>query len=101
MRLFLPGPAKGVETTDSFHRVQYAREGRFEELRTPFWARRAAASVLGDDLDRDEDLPTVLRGLTADGEWRVVTVGIPRRRGRSRKDAVRAANRIVEEIEGG
>ncbi len=79
-----------LETEDQYHHVRFRDPDRFDEIRTPDWAKNAAESV--------REGSEVRTGKVKDGDdWEVESVLIPKE---VDEDEARSdAKQIVEKIE--
>ncbi|MFC4245782.1 hypothetical protein ACFOZ7_01980 [Natribaculum luteum] len=79
-----------LETEDQYHHVRFRAPDRFDEIRTPDWAKNAAESV--------SEGSEVRTGKVKDGDdWEVESVLIPKE---VDEDEARSdAKQIVEKIE--
>lgn len=86
----LPGVLEAVELARFVH-VSFRRAERFEEIKSPSWARRVAARYVRGAVVRVGKLKS--------GAWRVQAVLVPRDFSRDLQDHVDAAWRIMARIE--
>lgn len=87
----MPRKLPGVDETPSYFRVRFKRPYQFTTCRVPEWGKKAAQSV-----SKGAKVTTCRN---KEGEWKVQSVMIAKGHGKTSKDAMRLAKRIVRKIE--
>ena len=80
-----------VEVTSKWFRVRFRDPRAFRTCRQPAWAAKVAGSIA--------EGARAVQCVRPDRTWTTQSVLVPRRPGRSRADAVRAAPRLYAQIE--
>lgn len=83
-----------VHTTPEYHRARIHMPYIFDEFRTPAWGIAPAESIAG------EGAKIVTGRHKKTGEWRIQSILIPRKQGRSQVDSAKRTVEIVKEVEG-